>query len=73
MRLVAEALRLEDFPMDRHGIDYSVGDLEVEDGKGEFIPVRDLTQNFGEREFRSAEEIVNAILDLTVRKKDRAA
>jgi hypothetical protein len=63
LRAVAEALRAEDFPMDRHAIDYSVGDIEVEDGHGGFLPVRQLTDQFGNKEFHSAEEVVRAIRD----------
>ena len=38
LRAVAEALRSEDFPMDRQGIDYAVGNIEVENGRGGSYP-----------------------------------
>jgi hypothetical protein len=60
-RTVAEALRLEDFPMDRHSIDYAVGDVEVPDGSGTYVPVRLLTDRLERDEFRSAEETIRAL------------
>jgi len=61
MKWVVEALRLEDFPMDRQAIDYSVGDIEVEDGRGGLVPVRLLTDQLRPGEFVSAEDVVRAL------------
>lgn len=71
MRAVVEALRNEDFPMDLEGVNYSVGDIEVEDGKGGYVPVRQLTDMLPQStaghpgvEFRSAEEVIRALRGL---------
>src|SRR5258705_3981332 len=40
IRTVAEALRGEDFPMDRQALAYAVGDIGVEDSRGALVPVR---------------------------------
>lgn len=61
MRAAVEALRLEDFPMDKTGIDYAVGDIEIEDGHGGHVAIRDLTDHIPAREFRSAEEVAQTL------------
>ncbi len=73
MRAVAEALRLEDFPEERMDIDYAVGDIEVEDGKGGYVPVRELTEDLRGRTFRSAEEVVRALQQVIAERARRAA
>ena len=73
MRYVVEALRLEDFPMGRHEIDYSVGDVEIEDGNGGFVPIRELTDKLGDRMFRSAEEVIKALREERHPRRKRAA
>lgn len=60
MSNVIQALRLEDFPMTRTDIDYSVGDMEIIISQGFSVPVRDLTDRFERDEFDSVEEIVEA-------------
>ncbi len=61
IKTLEEALRLEDFPMTKADIDYSFGDIEVEDGRGGYIPVRQLTERFRRNEFSSPEEVLKAI------------
>lgn len=61
IQAVADALVYESYPMDRHEVDYAVGDIAVEDGKGGFTPVRDLTDRFEKDRFDSAEEVIEAI------------
>jgi hypothetical protein len=64
IKTVFEALMEEDFPMDRAGINYCVGDIEIEDGKGGFIPVHKLTDRFptGTKEtFESPHEAIRAL------------
>lgn len=73
MKAVAEALRLEDYPMDRETIDYTVGDVEVEDGAGGFVPVRDLTTLMPRQDYRSAEEIMRALHESAERRRRAAA
>ncbi len=61
MAAVAETLRLEDFPMDKHGLAYSVGDIEITSTHGRSFPVRLVLDQLTQDEFRSAEEAVRAI------------
>jgi len=58
---VADALRAEDFPMDKQGLAYSVGDIDVEDGRGGFVPVRVVLDAIAREEFPSADAAVRAI------------
>jgi hypothetical protein len=58
---VADALRAEDFPMDKEGLAYSVGDIDVEDGRGGTIPVRVLLDRIEQDEFGSADIAIAAI------------
>jgi hypothetical protein len=62
MKAVEEALKLEDFPMMKGDIYYSVGDMEVEDGFGGAVPVRDLVDQLRREEFGSADEIMHALV-----------
>ena len=59
---VAEALRLEIFPMDIHGVDYAVGDMTIESPSGEQLFVRDISDQFTQNEFRTPESVVAEIL-----------
>lgn len=71
MKEVRDALQGEDFPMDLEGVNYSVGDIEVEDGKGSYIPVRQLTDLLSPSatqgvtgaplEFDSADQVIRAL------------
>jgi predicted metal-dependent hydrolase len=72
-RYVTEALRLEDFPMGRHEIDYCVGDVEVEDGHGGYAPVRNLTDRFGDKLFGNAEEVIKVLHEAVAHRRKRAA
>lgn len=72
-RYVAEALRLEDFPMGRHEIDYCVGDVEIEDGHGGFALVRNLTDGFGDKLFGNAEEVIKALREAVSHRRKKAA
>src|SRR5438094_408798 len=60
-RVVAEALRLEDCPLTKDDINYAVGDVEVPDSHGRYIPVRDVLDVVEHDQFNSAEEAVQAI------------
>jgi len=66
-KTVAEALRVEDYPMDRHSIDYAVGDIEVPNASGDLVPVRILTDRLEQDEFRSAEEAIRALQNVAGR------
>ncbi len=61
MRTVEETLMLEDFPMTKSEIDYSVGDIEVEDGMGNFIPVRLLTDRIRRDRFDSYMDVLRTL------------
>jgi hypothetical protein len=69
---VAEALRAEDYPLDVSGLNYAVGDIDVEDGSGSMVPIRDLTDRMPEREFTSAEDAIRALHDVLDRRKQAA-
>ena len=58
---VADALRAEDFPMDKQALAYAVGDIDVEDGHGGSVPVRNVLDVLEQSEFASAELAVRAI------------
>jgi hypothetical protein len=58
---VAEALRAEDFPMDKHALAYAVGDIDVEDGHGGSVPVRNVLDAITQDDFASADLAVRAI------------
>jgi len=73
LQIVAEALRMEDYPIDKSGINYSVGDLEVEDSKGRHIAVRDIVDQLKDEEFRSPEEVMRAIYDAITQRQDEVA
>jgi|GEM_PF-2544722 len=72
-RIVVEALRLEDFPMSKTDVDYAVGDVEVEDGRGGIIPIRDLTDLVKKYEFSSAEDVTRTLHDALRTNKNKAA
>jgi hypothetical protein len=58
---LVEAVRSEaweEFPMDHEAIDYSFGDIEVEDGHGGWLPVRDLTDHLVADRYGSADELL---------------
>ncbi len=59
MARVIRALRAESFPMDISNIDYAVGDFEVEDGMGSYIPVRDLTDFLMEDTYEEPEALID--------------
>jgi hypothetical protein len=58
---LVEAVRSEaweEFPMDHEAIDYSFGDIELDDGKGGYVPVRDLTDHLSSDRYGSADELL---------------
>jgi len=61
LRAVVEKLRSEEFPMDKQDIDFSVGDMEVEDGLGSTIPVRRVTPFIEAQNFSAAEQVVRSL------------
>jgi hypothetical protein len=61
LKTIREALGLEDFPMSKEEVDYAVGDVDVEDGKGGFIPVYQLTERFKQNLFDTPEDVIHAL------------
>jgi hypothetical protein len=62
MQRLIQALRAESYPLDRSNIDYAVGDIDVEDGYGGYIPVRDLTDELPPgASYDNAEDIFHAL------------
>ncbi len=62
MQRLIRALRGEVYPLDRSGIDYAVGDIDVEDGSGGYVPVRDLTEELPVGvSFENAEDIFHSL------------
>ncbi len=62
--LLVDAIRSEaweEFPMDRQGIDYSFGDIEIETEQGKFIPVRDITEHLRTEKFDTADDLLKGI------------
>jgi hypothetical protein len=58
---VEAALRAEDFPLDKQGLAYAVGEIEVRTRSGESVPVRDVLDGIEAATFASVEEAVSAI------------
>jgi hypothetical protein len=58
---VAEALQAEDMPIDKQGIAYAVGDAEIEDGRGGWVPVRQVLDRVSAERFDSADDAVDAL------------
>ncbi len=61
---LADAVRsetLDEYPMDRHGVDYSFGDIELEDGRGGYVPVRDLTDRIEQNRFNDPAELLRCL------------
>jgi hypothetical protein len=56
---VEEALRYESFPAAKSELYYSIGDIEVEDGHGGFVPARDLLDRVGTANFTAAEDVLS--------------
>jgi hypothetical protein len=52
---------LEEFPMDHEGIDYAFGDLEVEDGTGGYVAVRDLTDHLKASRYDTADDLLRGL------------
>jgi DNA-binding transcriptional ArsR family regulator len=73
LHALAEALRHEDFPIDKEGIHYAVGDFQVQDVNGQSISVRELTERLKEDEYRSVEELMKAIHSSLGFQKSKAA
>jgi hypothetical protein len=73
LKTVKEALRLEDFPMSREEIDYAVGDIDIEDRHGGFIPVYQLTEYFQKTQFETPEEIIDSLKEARRKFKKPAA
>jgi hypothetical protein len=71
IQVVIDALRAESYPMELEEVNYNVGDIEVEDGHGGWVPVRQLTERFIRNRFYSAEEVVREIRQCL--KQDKAA
>lgn len=59
--LIRDALRVEDFPMTREDLDYAIGDVEVSDTHGKWMPVRRVLDVVPQRKFHSVQEVIDAI------------
>ncbi len=70
---VLAALRAEDFPMDKHSLAYSVGEIEVRDHSGRSVPVRRVLDVMRDESFANADEAVRAICEAADRAPDRDA
>jgi hypothetical protein len=73
LKTVKEALRLEDFPMNREEIDYAVGDIDIDDRHGGYIPVYQLTEYFTTAQFESPQEVIDALKEARRKFKRQAA
>jgi hypothetical protein len=63
---LVEAVRSEaweEFPMDHQAVDYSFGDIELEDGSGGYVPVRELTDHLARDRYGSADELLTGLSD----------
>jgi 2-haloacid dehalogenase len=58
---IVDALRAEDFPMDREGVFYSVGDLEIGDRYGRRFVVRRLLDGIEQASFATAEDLARVL------------
>ena len=70
---LVDALAAEDFPMDKQGLAYSVGDLEIEDGRGGFVPIRIVLEGLDRDVFPSCDAAVRAIRAALPRAAGRGA
>jgi hypothetical protein len=70
---VLDALRAEDFPMDKQALAYSVGEIEIRDHTGRSVPVRRVLDVMRDERFTSADDAVRAICDAADRAADRDA
>lgn len=67
----ARATALTEYPLDREAIDYAFGDIELEAGKGDYIPVRDLSERLPAGSFKDSEELIRAMRALLDRAPSR--
>jgi hypothetical protein len=66
---LVEAIRSEaweEFPMDHQGIDYSFGDIEIEVGQGNYVPVRDITEHLNREQFNTPDDLLNGIREALI-------
>jgi len=76
IKILEEAIQAEandQFPMDRRGVDYAFGDIEIEDGQGGLVPVRDLTDALTEPRYENGEELLQGIRQALHTRKQSAA
>jgi 4a-hydroxytetrahydrobiopterin dehydratase len=59
MARLIRALRAESYPLDHSNIDYAVGDMEVEDGYGTYVPVRELTGFLMQESYENSESLID--------------
>jgi len=64
MARLIRALRAEHYPLDHSGIDYSVGDVEIEDGSGAYVPVRDLTTYLVQETYEDSEALISDLQNI---------
>lgn len=61
LQAVAETLREEDFPIDKEGLCYSVGDLGVADASGHGFPVWLLLDRIDQTRFDTIEDVLRLL------------
>lgn len=61
LELIRDALRVEDFPMTTEDLDYAIGDVEVSDSHGKWMPVRRVLDVVPTHKFHSVQEVIDAI------------
>ena len=70
--LVAQVLKLEEFPCDKQALYYSVGDIEIDDSGGQRVAVRDVLEQVSEDEFMTARDALHAICRAADRRRGAA-
>jgi hypothetical protein len=61
IKAVSAALELEDFPATKQDLYYSVGDIEIEDLNGRYLPVRKVLDQVSQNEFATVEDAIEAL------------
>jgi hypothetical protein len=61
LRGISEALRAERFPIDKQGLYYTIGDIEIPLPEGGRIAARDLLDAVNERSFSSLDAVLTAV------------
>jgi hypothetical protein len=74
LNVLSDALRLEEFPMDKQELYYSVGDILIGfPGRGASVPTRDLLDEIEGDEFDSFQEVIEAVKKVCLNTDRKAA